>query len=79
MPNFRQGAFACLGAIVAKGMSDHDKIATIKSLQFLETLQVAQMQFPDFSDELDLDAQEEEEKFLTSVAESILKLGKWAL
>ena len=37
------------------------------------------MQFPDFSDELDLDAQEEEEKFLTSVAESILKLGKWAL
>jgi hypothetical protein len=79
MPNFRQGAFACLGAIVAKGMSDHDKIETIKNLQFLETLQLAQMQFPDFSDNADLDLQDEEEKFLVSVAESILKLGKWAL
>ena len=39
MKNFRQGAFACLGAIVAKGMSDQDKISVIKNLQFLETLQ----------------------------------------
>jgi len=43
MKNFRQGAFACLGAIVAKGMSDQDKISVIKNLQFLETLQLVQM------------------------------------
>jgi hypothetical protein len=36
--NFRQGAFACLGAIVSKGMSDTDKISVIKNLNFLETL-----------------------------------------
>ena len=33
----------------------------------------------DFSEEIDLDVQDEEEKFLTSVAESILRLGKWCL
>lgn len=40
MTNFRQGAFACLGAIVAKGMNDLDKINVIKNLGFLETLQI---------------------------------------
>lgn len=48
MANFRQGAFACLGAIVTKGMSDQDKISVIKNLGFLETLQIVQVQFPDF-------------------------------
>jgi len=33
----------------------------------------------DFSDNIDIDEQDEEEKFLGSVAESILKLGKWCL
>lgn len=43
MPNFRQGAFACLGAVVAKGMSDQDKINVIKNLGFLETLQIVKV------------------------------------
>ena len=38
MKNLRVGAFACLGAIVSKGMSDLDKINVIKDLQFLDTL-----------------------------------------
>lgn len=79
MANFRQGAFACLGAIVAKGMSDQDKISVIKNLGFLETLQIVQVQFPDFLEDGDLDLQDEEEKFLVSVAEAVLKLGKWSL
>jgi hypothetical protein len=33
----------------------------------------------DFRDDLDYEEQEEEEKFLSSVAESISKLGKWCL
>lgn len=32
MNNFRQGSFACLGAIVVKGMSESDKITVIKNL-----------------------------------------------
>lgn len=43
MNNFREGSFACLGAIVGKGMSDTDKISVIKNLQFLETLSQVQM------------------------------------
>ena len=61
-------------------MSDQDKISVIKDLQFLETLNNAQIEVArDFSEEVDLDVQDEEEKFLTSVAESILRLGKWCL
>lgn len=37
------------------------------------------MQFPDWLEEVDMDIQDEEEKFLVSVAETVLKLGKWAL
>lgn len=33
----------------------------------------------DHSDEVDLDEQEEEEKFLTSVSWTVNKLGKWCL
>ena len=56
MTNFRQGAFACLGAIVSKGMNDQDKINVIKDLQFLDTLNNAQMEVArDCSDEIDLD------------------------
>jgi len=38
MKNFRQGAFLCLGSIVAKGMSELDKINVVKQIEFLETL-----------------------------------------
>lgn len=80
MTHYRQGAFACLGAIVSKGMSDQDKINVIKNLQFLETLNDVRMEVArDYSDEIDFDVQDEEEKFLAAVAESILKLGKWCL
>ena len=80
MKNFRQGAFACLGAIVAKGMSDTDKITVIKNLQFLETLTIVEMTVArEVNDDIDLDSQDEEEKFLSSVSRAILKLGKWAL
>jgi hypothetical protein len=72
MTNFREGSFACLGAIVGKGMSENDKISVIKNLLFLETLSLVQMQFcQDLSEDVDYEQQEEEEKFLTSVSESI--------
>ena len=47
MKGFRAGGFACLGAIVGKGMEPVQKLTIIKQTEFLEVLATVQIKYAD--------------------------------
>ena len=74
---FRAGAFACLGAMVGKGMMEPvAKLTMIKQIEFMEMLNSIQIKFPNFSFDEDQDEQDEEKSFLIAVSSAVTKLGK---
>lgn len=74
---FRAGAFACLGAMVGKGMMEPvAKLTMIKQIEFMEMLNAIQIKFPNFSFDEDQDEQDEEKSFLIAVSTAVTKLGK---
>jgi hypothetical protein len=69
----------CFSAIIGKGMPEmHQKLQIVSQLGYLDILQASKLNYPESTDN-DGDAQAEEEKYLTALAESILRLGQWAL
>lgn len=80
MKKLRSPAFDCLGSIVGKGMSEEEKIQVIIQTGFIE--EVSKVEFEkakDRTEDDDLEEVDEEEKFLSSISEAILRVGKWSL
>lgn len=76
----RAGAFMSLASIVGKGMPELDKINTIRSSWYLETVRDAQLTLlRDFSFDHDFDDYEEEKSYMQAVSTSVSHLGKWCL
>lgn len=69
-----------LAAIVGKGMPELDKINTIRSSWYLETVRDAQMVLVrDFIFDHDYDDYEEEKSYMQAVSNSVSHMGKWCL
>jgi hypothetical protein len=82
LKNLRAPAFEAIAAVIGKKRSERsEKIMIVGKFDFIAILN-KHVKFElskDFNPDGDLEAQEEEENFLTQVSESVGKLGNWVL